>query len=41
MLLRTQKFDFGNMVIVFFVVLQQLKTYEAKKYYKNKNCVVE
>jgi hypothetical protein len=36
MLLHTQKSDFGNTVIVYFVVLQQLKIFEAINYYKNK-----
>jgi hypothetical protein len=37
MLLHTQKSDFGNTVIVYFVVFQQLKILEAMNYDKNKN----
>ena len=39
MLLHTQKSDFGNMFIVYFVVLQQLKTFEWMNHYKNKKYV--
>jgi hypothetical protein len=39
MLLHTKKSDFGNMVIAYFVVLQQLKTFEAMNHYENKNYV--
>jgi hypothetical protein len=34
MLLHTQKSDFGNVVIVYFEVLLQLKTFEGAIRYK-------
>jgi hypothetical protein len=39
MLFHTQKSDFGSTFIVYFVVLQQLKIFEALNHYKNKNNV--
>jgi len=39
MLIHTQKSDFGDMFIVYFVIQQQLKTFEALNHYKSKNYV--